>query len=147
MYHRAGRRENEGWEDIHGTFSLSLAFKLLFSACAFQVYSPYQRNWIGILNSNLSDYLKEFPSPTSNPPTIRENHVFGPLFEVDVPVSVHGFELDPEEAANMANIWPAGTSSAKEASVALEEGIIIKPLSDALSVLVHQSACDAAWSC
>ncbi|KAG1833381.1 DNA photolyase, FAD-binding/Cryptochrome [Suillus variegatus] len=80
----------------------------------YAVYSPYQRNWIGILNSNLSDYLKEFPSPTSNPPTIRENHVFGPLFEVDVPVSVHGFELDPEEAANMANIWPAGTSSAKE---------------------------------
>ncbi|KAG2116073.1 DNA photolyase, FAD-binding/Cryptochrome [Suillus discolor] len=80
----------------------------------YTVYSPYQRNWISILNSNLSDYLKEFPSPDPNPSTIRENHVFGPLFDIDVPVSVHGFELDPEEAANMANIWPAGTLSAKE---------------------------------
>ncbi|KAG1866500.1 DNA photolyase, FAD-binding/Cryptochrome [Suillus subalutaceus] len=68
----------------------------------YTVYSPYQRNWIGILNSNLSDYLNE------------ENHVFGPLFDADVPVSVHGFELDPEETANMTKIWPAGTSSANE---------------------------------
>ncbi|KAG2367271.1 DNA photolyase, FAD-binding/Cryptochrome [Suillus spraguei] len=80
----------------------------------YTVYSPYQRNWIGILNSNLPDYLNEFPFPKPNPSAIRENHVFEPLFDADVPVSVHGFELDPEETANMAKIWPAGTSSAKE---------------------------------
>ncbi|KAG2141806.1 DNA photolyase, FAD-binding/Cryptochrome [Suillus bovinus] len=80
----------------------------------YTVYSPYQRTWISILNANVSDYLKEFSSPKANLSTIRENHMFGPLFNVDLPVSVHGFELDPEEIANMARIWPAGTSSAKE---------------------------------
>jgi hypothetical protein len=119
---------------------------LLFSVCTFQVYSPYQRNWIGVLNSNPIDYLDEFPSPKPNPSTIRENNVLGPLFDADVPMSVHGFELDPEETANMVKIWPAGTSSAKEASITLGEGITIKHLSDALSVLVHQSARDAARS-
>ncbi|KAG2156169.1 DNA photolyase, FAD-binding/Cryptochrome [Suillus clintonianus] len=81
---------------------------------AYTVYSPYQRRWINILNSNLLHYLNDFPSPKPNPSTTRENPVFGPLFDADVPVSVHGFELDPEENANMAKIWPAGTSSAKE---------------------------------
>ncbi|KAG1755580.1 DNA photolyase, FAD-binding/Cryptochrome [Suillus lakei] len=81
---------------------------------AYTVYSPYQRNWIGVLNSNLLNYLNEFPSPKPNPSMTRENPVFGPLFDADIPVSVHGFDLDPEETANMVKFWPAGTSSAKE---------------------------------
>ncbi|KIK42534.1 hypothetical protein CY34DRAFT_23937 [Suillus luteus UH-Slu-Lm8-n1] len=80
----------------------------------YTVYSPYQRNWISILNSNLSDYLNEFPPPKPNSSTARENQVIGPLFNTDVPVSVRGFELDSEETTNMVSMWPAGTSSAKE---------------------------------
>ncbi|KAG0709751.1 DNA photolyase, FAD-binding/Cryptochrome [Suillus ampliporus] len=80
----------------------------------YTVYSPYQRSWINILNSNLLDYLDEFPSPTPNPPTTREDPVLGPLFDTQVPASVHGFQLYSEDATNMTKIWPAGTSSAKE---------------------------------
>ncbi|KAG1752675.1 DNA photolyase, FAD-binding/Cryptochrome [Suillus paluster] len=80
----------------------------------YTVYSPYQRSWINILNSNLLDYLDEFPSPKPNPSTTRENPIFGSLFDAQVPVSVHDFELDSEDATNMIKIWPAGTSSAEE---------------------------------
>ncbi|KAG1731169.1 DNA photolyase, FAD-binding/Cryptochrome [Suillus occidentalis] len=80
----------------------------------YTMYSPYQRNWISILNSNLSDCLGEFPPPKANSSTARENQVLGPLFSTDVPVSVRGFELDSKESTNMVSMWPAGTSSAKE---------------------------------
>ncbi|KAF9076794.1 DNA photolyase, FAD-binding/Cryptochrome [Rhodocollybia butyracea] len=76
---------------------------------SYAVYSPYQRNWISVLNENLDRYLKDYPKPHSNIDGIRDsNNRFSKLFDTEVPEYVPGFELDQDDKKIMANVWPAG---------------------------------------
>ncbi|KAN0097489.1 DNA photolyase, FAD-binding/Cryptochrome [Tylopilus felleus] len=81
---------------------------------AHTVYSPYQRLWIAKLNEKISTYLEESPLPQANPSSVRQDPTFGTLFNVPVPHSLEGFELDPADRETMVNVWPAGSTVARE---------------------------------
>ncbi|KAH7914230.1 DNA photolyase, FAD-binding/Cryptochrome [Hygrophoropsis aurantiaca] len=81
---------------------------------AYTVYSPYQRNWITVLNAHLSDYLGEAALPSANPITVRTNTIIVPCFNATVPNKVEGFELDTADKAIMSKLWPAGTDAAEQ---------------------------------
>lgn len=112
---------------------------------AYTVYSPFQRRWIAILNDHVAVYLAESPAPKGNASRIREDPVFGPLFSVEVPTALEGFELDEEEAATMARLWPAGTNVAQEVSL-LYLGSPLSCLNglDPFAFLAHRVSCIAA---
>ncbi|KDQ64618.1 hypothetical protein JAAARDRAFT_116599 [Jaapia argillacea MUCL 33604] len=77
----------------------------------YTIYSPFQRNWLSQINSNLS-WLDEAPPPSPNPKSVHEDPAFKILFEAPIPDVVEGFEcMDREE---MKEMWPAGTDSAKQ---------------------------------
>ncbi|KAH0839897.1 DNA photolyase, FAD-binding/Cryptochrome [Lanmaoa asiatica] len=78
------------------------------------VYSPYQRLWITELNEKISTYLEESPLPEANPSSIRQDLVFGTLFNTPVPHFVEGFELHPADREKMVEVWPAGSAAAQE---------------------------------
>ena len=81
-----------------------------------QVYSPYKKQWLKVVNDKLDHYLKEVARPTANDPSVRKSKIFAPLFEAEVPASIPGFELDDAEKEKMAEVWPAGESAAREVS-------------------------------
>lgn len=73
-----------------------------------QVYSPYQRNWLLKLNGNLPYYLGECPAPSPNDPSVRNSKPFSTLFDMSVPASLPGFELEDLDNNKMEEVWPAG---------------------------------------
>lgn len=89
-----------------------------YSSHILQVYSPYQRVWIARLNEKISTYLGESPLPEANSSTVREDPIFGPLFDTPVPHSVEGFELDSADRETMVKVWPAGSAAAQEVGFA-----------------------------
>ncbi|CAG8585406.1 10581_t:CDS:2 [Acaulospora colombiana] len=56
--------------------------------------------------------LAEAPVIQANPSDIRNDANIGPLFEITIPNSIPGFEL--EDASKMEELWPAGTEAARE---------------------------------
>lgn len=87
---------------------------LPYSPYVLQVYSPYQKNWIANLNEKISTYLEESPLPEANPSSVRQDPIFGTLFNTPVPHSVERFELDPADRETMVRVWPAGSVAAQE---------------------------------
>ncbi|KAF8076516.1 FAD binding domain of DNA photolyase-domain-containing protein [Lyophyllum atratum] len=81
---------------------------------SYAVYSPYQRNWLTVLNGNIPYYLEDCPMPESNSDSIHESKKFASLFETPVPTAVDGFELEEEDAKRMCEVWPAGEGVAAE---------------------------------
>ncbi|EIN10414.1 hypothetical protein PUNSTDRAFT_119399 [Punctularia strigosozonata HHB-11173 SS5] len=79
----------------------------------YTVYSPFQRSWIALLNSDLSR-ISEVPSPAMNSPEIHDHPVYAKLFSATVPDSVPGFCLSKEESQKMDEVWPAGTAHARK---------------------------------
>lgn len=75
-----------------------------------QVYSPWQRNWLSVLNANL-DWLQAAPLPQANNKSIKSSPMYRPLFETPVPETVQGFECVDRD--KMSEYWPAGTKSAE----------------------------------
>lgn len=80
----------------------------------YQVYSPYQRQWVATINANISYYLEDCPPPLPNNESIRYSDLFGTLFDVPVPNVVEGFELDSADRAIMEKVWPEGEDVATE---------------------------------
>lgn len=77
-----------------------------------QVYSPYQKRWLELLNRDHSIYLGDCPKPQRNPDAAIKSSKIAPLFYTSVPSTVPGFELQDEDKATMARLWPAGQESA-----------------------------------
>lgn len=100
----------------HTLYELSDRFRLAYLPSILQVYSPYQRLWIAKLNEKISTYLEESPLPQANPSSVRQDPTFGTLFNVPVPHSLEGFELDPADRETMVKVWPAGSTVAREVS-------------------------------
>lgn len=80
----------------------------------YTVYSPYWRSWIDTLNHAPDEYIKEYPAPSSNPESIRQDKKLSTLFGTPVPYAVPGFALDDRDAANMREYWPAGELAANK---------------------------------
>lgn len=77
----------------------------------YQVYSPWQRNWLATLNNNL-EWIAEAPMPKANDESIRTSSRFSKLFDCPVPGFVKRFECADRE--KMAEYWPAGTDTANQ---------------------------------
>ncbi|TFK55985.1 hypothetical protein OE88DRAFT_1622403 [Heliocybe sulcata] len=77
----------------------------------YTVYSPWQRNWLATLNSNLK-WIEEAPLPKRNSEDIYSNPTLKALFDVDIPDYVHGFECKDRE--KMREMWPAGEDAARQ---------------------------------
>ena len=78
----------------------------------FQVYSPFQRQWVSVINADTDKYLAEATTPDANSPSVKDHPVFQELFASEVPSQIVGFEcLDKDK---MALVWPAGTDTARE---------------------------------
>lgn len=77
----------------------------------YAVFSPFHRTWIDALNKHL-EWIEEAPVPEPNPPSVREDPIFSPLFDSTVPDHVEGFECKDKEL--MTTVWPAGHDSAKQ---------------------------------
>ncbi|KAF8165237.1 FAD binding domain of DNA photolyase-domain-containing protein [Crassisporium funariophilum] len=80
----------------------------------YTVYSPYQRNWLATLNSNITYYLEDYKIPKPNDKDIRSSQAFGPLFSDAVPTSIDGFELDEADKSRMKEVWPEGEDVAAQ---------------------------------
>jgi deoxyribodipyrimidine photo-lyase len=105
-----------------------------------QVYSPYQRNWLTILNSNIPHYLENCPKPHANSESIYKKEQFASLFETPVPVYIPGFELDDDDRKKMQEVWPAGEDVAEKVLFKVC-AISPRPLTssaDLATVLVHE---------
>ncbi|KAI5125011.1 hypothetical protein M0805_007435 [Coniferiporia weirii] len=78
---------------------------------AYSVYSPWQKNWLAVLNNNL-EWIAEVPMPNANDKSIHSSDRFSELFNSAVPEYVEGFEcIDKTE---MAEYWPPGTNTAMQ---------------------------------
>ncbi|KAK6974962.1 Deoxyribodipyrimidine photo-lyase [Favolaschia claudopus] len=80
----------------------------------YAVYSPYQRAWIKKLNADIPHFLEDCPEPHPNPQSVHENKKIKDLFNSQVPQSIPGFELDPNDRKRMELAWPAGEIAANE---------------------------------
>ncbi|RDB22583.1 Deoxyribodipyrimidine photo-lyase [Hypsizygus marmoreus] len=80
----------------------------------YTVYSPYQRNWLTVLNANIPYYLEDCPRPHANLDSIHTSNEFAPLFMTPVPQAIPGFELDDADMRRMEEVWPAGENVAHE---------------------------------
>ncbi|KAI0036800.1 DNA photolyase, FAD-binding/Cryptochrome [Vararia minispora EC-137] len=78
----------------------------------YTVYSPWQRNWLAMLNSDLAKYIGEAPGPSANDKSIHSNSKLSSLFDCKIPEKIDGFECQDGEV--MAKIWPAGEDAARE---------------------------------
>ncbi|KZV76131.1 hypothetical protein PENSPDRAFT_741498 [Peniophora sp. CONT] len=78
----------------------------------YTVYSPFQKQWIQVLNSDVNKHLAEAPEPAANSKAIKSDSKFGKLFESDIPDHVDGFEC--EDADVMRELWPAGSDAGRE---------------------------------
>ncbi|KAH8118312.1 hypothetical protein DFH11DRAFT_1686509 [Phellopilus nigrolimitatus] len=78
---------------------------------AYAVYSPWQRNWLAVLNNNL-DWISEAPTPKANSRSIRSSERFRELFQTAIPEFVEGFKCSDKE--NMTKFWPAGAETAMQ---------------------------------
>jgi deoxyribodipyrimidine photo-lyase len=105
-----------------------------------QVYSPYQRNWLSVLNNNIPHYLEDCPKPHANPESIYKTKQFASLFETPVPIYVPKFELDDDDRKKMQEVWPAGEDVAEKVSSKFMLYHLVRlPLSqDFATVLVHE---------
>jgi deoxyribodipyrimidine photo-lyase len=79
----------------------------------YSVFSPYFKQWIEIINKN-GDYLKESPSPHSNPESVRHSEPFKNLFECSIPKELEGFTVDSEFREHLESAWPAGEEAAQK---------------------------------
>lgn len=79
---------------------------------AYAVYSPYQRQWIQILNNNLGYYLEDCAEPKANPESIRHIKKFARLFDAPIPADIPGFELEQRDKETMEKVFPAGEDAA-----------------------------------
>lgn len=77
----------------------------------YQIYSPFQRNWLNKLNTNLA-FLDASPAPAANDVTIRTNVNLRHLFESEVPDHVEGFECS--DRVTMGTLFPEGTEKARQ---------------------------------
>lgn len=77
----------------------------------YTVFSPFHRSWIDAVNKHL-EWIEEAPTPTANPPSIRDHTTFGAIFTSEVPTVVEGFECSDKDS--MAILWPAGNDAAKQ---------------------------------
>ena len=78
------------------------------------MYSPYQRQWIQILNSKLEYYLEDCPVPGPNPSSVRTSDKFSALFDEPIPKHIPGYELETLDQKAMELSWPAGEDAALE---------------------------------
>ncbi|GAA5869175.1 hypothetical protein JCM1840_004316 [Sporobolomyces johnsonii] len=75
----------------------------------YAVFSPWQRKWADVVNSNLLDYIGENNGPViANDKSARSHAVLEPMFSHELPTSISGFELDKDESELMKKLWPVG---------------------------------------
>lgn len=75
----------------------------------YAVYSPWFRTWVAHVHDNL-ELLEVLEPPGRNPEGTRE--LFGELFACEIPNSVEGKRLTPEEGKRFRALWPAGEHEA-----------------------------------
>lgn len=80
----------------------------------YQVYSPFQRQWLSVINADVDEYLAEAEGPNANSPSLKNHSVFRKLFASEVPSHIEGFQCSDKD--QMAVVWPAGTDAAREVS-------------------------------
>ncbi|KAH9966087.1 DNA photolyase, FAD-binding/Cryptochrome [Russula dissimulans] len=78
----------------------------------YGVYSPFQRQWLSTINTDIDKYLAEAAPPKANPPSVKSHPAFQKLFASEVPSYIEGFQCPDKD--KMAVIWPAGTDIARE---------------------------------
>lgn len=78
----------------------------------YQVYSPFQRQWLSVINADVDEYLAEAEAPSANPPSVKDHSLFKKLFASDIPSHIEGFQCPDKD--QMAVVWPAGIDAARE---------------------------------
>lgn len=81
----------------------------------YSVFSPFHKAWSALMVKDLNKYSKEYSLPKANNDSIREDEVFGKLFQDKVPEKVEGFELPSEDyAKRVRDLYPPGTDVAEK---------------------------------
>ncbi len=83
-----------------------------------QVYSPFQRQWLSVINADADKYLTEAASPDANSPSVKDHLGFQKLFASEVPSHVDGFQCPDKD--RMTLVWPAGTDTAREVRLIIQ---------------------------
>ena len=86
----------------------------------YQVYSPFQRQLVSVINADTDKYLTEAKTLDANSPlaSVKEHPSFQELFAHEVPSQIDGFECPDRD--NMALVWPAGTDTAREVRLSVQ---------------------------
>ncbi|PPQ99040.1 hypothetical protein CVT24_003600 [Panaeolus cyanescens] len=137
---------------IQGALPKAMQFSLFHDKCVvepgvvktkqdkhYTVFSPYYKNWVATLNRDIQRFLEEAPLPQPNPEHILQSQQFSPLFAVEIPPGLDGFELDEEHSSRMQRIWPEGE---KIAAKILEHFLTTKAQASRLGA-VHPFDSDA----
>jgi hypothetical protein len=88
----------------------------------YQVYSPFQRQWLSVINADVDKYLAEAETPSANPPSVKDHSLLQKLFASEIPLHIEGFQCSDKD--QMAVIWPAGTDAAREVSWSCNDDIV-----------------------
>jgi hypothetical protein len=88
----------------------------------YQVYSPFQRQWLSVINADVDKYLAEAEAPSANSPSVKDHSLFQKLFASDIPSHIEGFQCSDKD--QMSVVWPAGTDAAREVSWTFIEDIV-----------------------
>ncbi|KAI5781782.1 deoxyribodipyrimidine photo-lyase [Peziza echinospora] len=75
----------------------------------FAVFTPFFKAWVECVHQN-PEYLEVHPPPASNPPIARSKYSL--LFKSEIPTSIAGKELHPDQADYVRKIFPAGEHAA-----------------------------------
>ncbi|KAK7061835.1 Deoxyribodipyrimidine photo-lyase [Favolaschia claudopus] len=111
---KAAKSKGFGAHFVHDKCVVEPGVVLTKENRTYAVYSPYQRAWIKKLNANIPHFLEDCQEPHPNPQSVYENKNIKDLFNSQVPQSIPGFELDPDDRKRMDLAWPAGEIAANE---------------------------------
>ncbi|OAV91256.1 hypothetical protein PTTG_08253 [Puccinia triticina 1-1 BBBD Race 1] len=111
---KLARENNIEVDFVHDTCLVEPGKVLTKENKPYSVFSPWQRNWANLINSNLDDYIAAAEDCQPNSPAIKEVQILNKLFDCEVPTSIPGFELSAEDSRVMHEHWKAGEQAAEE---------------------------------
>jgi len=104
----------------------------------YTVYSPFQRQWLSVINADVDKYLAEAEAPSANSPSVKDHSLFQKLFASEIPSHIEGFQCSDKD--QMSVVWPAKTDVAREVNWTYNEDIVsyMRGIKDAAPFSPHK---------
>ena len=74
----------------------------------YSVFSPWYKNWAASVEKDLLGTLGDAGTAAKNVEGAKTHAVLAPLFSHELPKSIEGYKLEPEDKKMMEHLWPVG---------------------------------------